>query len=138
MGRIACSLVAPFVLAAALRTVHDHRPGQDQLSASPTAVGNEACAPCHRAIYDAYSQTAMARTSGPALPNLIEGSFRHAPSGVSYRVYRQGDRALLSYDRPPELHGTQELKYFVGSNTRGRTFLFEIDGFLYHASSLVH
>jgi hypothetical protein len=135
MGRIACGLVAPFLLAAALRTVHDHLPGQDQLPASPTAVGNEACAPCHRAIYETYSQTAMARTSGPALPNLIEGSFHHAPSGVSYRVYRQGDRALLSYDRAqrPELHGTQELEYFVGSNTRGRTFLFEIDGFLYQS-----
>jgi hypothetical protein len=97
-------------------------------------VGNDACRPCHQAIYDSYSQTAMARTSGPAFPPL-EGSFRHAPSGVSYRIYRDGQTARLSYERggTAPLAGTQELKYYVGSNTRGRTFLFDIDGFLYQA-----
>ena len=42
---------------------------------------------------------------------------------------------MLSYDRstPPELHGSQELSYYIGSNTRGRTFLFSVDGFLYQA-----
>jgi predicted CXXCH cytochrome family protein len=98
-------------------------------------VGNEECAACHRPIYDSYSSTAMARTSGPALPNLIEGSFDHGPSGVSYYVRRQGRAAFLSYDRPPprRLHGAQELKYYIGSNTRGRTFLFAIEGFLYQS-----
>ena len=97
-------------------------------------VGNDACRPCHQAIYDSYSHTAMARTSGPAFPPL-EGSFRHAPSGVSYRVYREGQTARLSYERGSgaPLRGMQELKYYVGSNTRGRTFLFDIDGFLYQA-----
>jgi Flp pilus assembly protein TadD len=77
----------------------------------------------------------MARTSGPALPNLVEGSFKHTSSGVAYRVFRQGERALLSYERPGDsgLQGVQLLKYSVGSNTHGRTFLFEIDGFLYQA-----
>jgi hypothetical protein len=52
-----------------------------------------------------------------------------------YRVRRAGDVALLSYDRsgPQGLHGTQQLKYYVGSNSRGRTFLFDIDGFLYQS-----
>ena len=62
-------------------------------------VGNEACAACHKAIYDSYSSTAMARTSGPALPNLTEGTFYHAASGVSYRVQRQG-QACSSVIRP--------------------------------------
>ena len=54
---------------------------------------------------------------------------------MSYRVFRQGQRAVLSYERTGSsaLLGTQELKYYVGSNTRGRTFLFEIDGFLYQS-----
>jgi Flp pilus assembly protein TadD len=101
----------------------------------PAYVGNQACLACHHSIQQSYSRTAMARTSGPALPNLIEGSFRHAPSGVEYRVFKDDDRALLSYARSqdPNLNGTQLLKYYVGSNTRGRTFLFEIDGFLYQA-----
>ena len=98
-------------------------------------VGNQACAACHKAIYDSYSQTAMARTSGPALANLIEGADHHAASDVTYRVYREGATAFLSYERRgrPELHGRQALKYYVGSNTRGRTFLFDIDGFLYQS-----
>ena len=97
-------------------------------------VGNDACRPCHQAIYESYSRTAMARTSGPAFPPL-EGSFRHAASGVSYRIYRDGQTARLSYERggTNPLTGGQELKYYVGSNTRGRTFLFDIDGFLYQA-----
>lgn len=96
-------------------------------------VGNQACRPCHEAIYDSYSRTAMARTSGAALAELIEGSFDHAPSGVSYRILRRGETGVLTYDRAgnPELHGSQTLKYYLGSGTRGRTFLFEIDGFLY-------
>ena len=101
----------------------------------PSPVGNEACAPCHKAIYDSYSLTAMARTSGPALPNATEGSFYHSASGVSYTVQRRGQAALLTYHRsePRPLNGSQLLKYCVGSNTRGRTFLFEIEGFLYQS-----
>jgi len=74
----------------------------------------------------------MARTSGRALPGL-EGSFRHDRSGVSYRVFRDGNTAVLSYERddPKLLRGTQVLKYYLGSNTRGRAFLFDIEGFLY-------
>ncbi len=104
--------------------------------AQPRAeVGNQACRPCHEAIYESYSRTAMARTSGRALPGLIEGSFEHPPSRVSYRVFRQGETGVLSYSRAgtPALQGSQPLKYYVGSNTRGRTFLFDIDGFLYQA-----
>ncbi len=100
-----------------------------------TEVGNEACRPCHEAIHDSYSRTAMARTSGPALSELIEGSFEHVPSRVSYQILRRGETGVLSYYRAgsPSLHGSQSLKYYVGSKTRGRTFLFEIDGFLYQA-----
>lgn len=108
---------------------------EEHLGQLRTEVGNQACRPCHEDIYESYSRTAMARTSGPALPELIEGSFEHAPSRVSYRILRQARTGVLTYDRAgsPELHGSQPLKYYVGSKTRGRTFLFEIDGFLYQA-----
>lgn len=110
------------------------RTAAEPAAAPPAMVGNDACRPCHQAIYDSYASTAMARTSGPAFPPL-EGSFRHPASGVSYRVYRQGHAAFLSYERDDgvSLRGVHELKYYVGSNTRGRTFLFDIDGFLYQA-----
>src|SRR3954468_17706275 len=121
------------MIVALLVTVPVRLP-RSQLTAR-SAVGNEACAPCHRAIYDSYRLTAMARTSGPALPNVTEGSFYHPASGVSYTVHRQGPAALLTYHRegPRPLDGSQPLKYSVGSNTRGRTFLFEIEGFLYQS-----
>jgi hypothetical protein len=107
----------------------------EQVAGRRHDVGNDACAACHRTVYDSYSSTAMARTSGAALPNVTEGSFYHSTSGITYRIQRQREVALLSYDRPgPQpLHGTQRLKYYVGSNTRGRTFLFEIEGFLYQS-----
>jgi Tfp pilus assembly protein PilF len=107
------------------------------LAASPAAdspyVGNEACAACHDDIYERYSRTAMARTSGPASRNLIEGSVRHELSGVVYRISVDGTKVYLSYERPgdPGMRGRHELQYYVGSNTRGTTFLFEIEGFLY-------
>ena len=96
-------------------------------------VGNEACRRCHARIYESYAQTAMARTSGPAMQGVLAGSFTHARSGVRYQVFQTGDDAVLAYERrgDPQLHGSQALEYYVGSNTRGRAFLFEIDGFLY-------
>ena len=77
----------------------------------------------------------MARTSGPARPGLIEGAFTHRRSGIRYRVFAEGDRAMLSFERLGNgaVAGRVPLKYFVGSNTRGRTFLFAIDRFLYQS-----
>ena len=60
---------------------------------------------------------------------------KHARSGIRYRVYAEGDQAMLSFERPGgrSVAGRVSLKYFVGSNTRGRTFLFTIDRFLYQS-----
>jgi Flp pilus assembly protein TadD len=133
MLRLLCALASALALVAA-GPAATHRFAAGLRATPRSMVGNDACRPCHQAVYDSYSRTAMARTSGPAFPPL-EGSFRHAPSGVSYRVYRDGQTALLAYERAggTPLRGVQELKYYVGSNTRGRTFLFDIDGFLYQA-----
>jgi tetratricopeptide (TPR) repeat protein len=102
---------------------------------SPTANSPDAsCAGCHRAIYEHYKATPMARASGQAMDGLIEGSFAHAASGVQYRVFTRAGAGWLSYARPATatggyLNGEVELKYFIGSNTRGRTYLFERDGY---------
>lgn len=133
MLRLTCAVVSSIALAAMVRAAPGHSPSEPRLKSS-TMVGNDSCRPCHRAIYDNYSRTAMARTSGPAFPPL-EGSVRHSPSGVLYRIYREGQTARLSYERTAgaSLRGMQDLTYYVGSNTRGRTFLFEIEGFFYQA-----
>jgi tetratricopeptide (TPR) repeat protein len=98
-------------------------------------VGNRACAACHRSIYQSYSQTPMALTSGPVGNNFVEGSYEHGPSAMRYRVFQKDGRAWLSYERTDgaKIRGTQELQFFVGSGRRGRSYLFGIDGFLYQS-----
>jgi predicted CXXCH cytochrome family protein len=106
-------------------------PAQPHVAAtSPDA----ACAACHRTVYEHYEATPMARASGPAMEGLMEGSFLHAASGVQYHIFKREGAGWLSYARPATaeggyLSGEVELKYFVGSNTRGRTYLFERDGY---------
>ena len=98
-------------------------------------VGNEACARCHAAIYESYRRTAMAHASGPALDSFVPADFTHKESGVHYRIYSEGRRVWLSFDRPgdPEAQGRRELLYFIGSGRRGRTYLFKTNGFLFES-----
>jgi predicted CXXCH cytochrome family protein len=98
-------------------------------------VGNQACAHCHSAIYESYRQTAMAQASGPAIDGLTPAEFTHKESGVHYRIYAEKGSAWLSFDRPgdPAVQGKRELLYFIGSGHRGRSYLFDTDGFLFES-----
>jgi predicted CXXCH cytochrome family protein len=98
-------------------------------------VGNEACARCHSSIYNSYTSTAMGRASGPAKENLIPADFLHTKSGVHYRIYSEGNRIWLSFERPgdPAVRGKRELLYFIGSGRRGLTYLFATDGFVFES-----
>ncbi len=145
VARIACSLLTLASLAS------EKYPAQIQLAKSVAAsgeggyVGNAACARCHSAIFESYQRTAMAHASGPAIDAVASDAvtpteFDHKPSGVQYRIYREGERAWLSYDRPghgrpgdASLHGKKELLYYIGSGRRGRSYLFETDGFLFES-----
>jgi len=103
-------------------------------SHSAAASTDSACAGCHRSIYEHYEATPMARASGAAMDGLIKGSFTHAASGVHYRIFERDGAGWLSYARPETaaggyLSGEVKLAYFIGSNTRGRTYLFERDGY---------
>ncbi len=78
----------------------------------------------------------MARASGLAADGLLPGEFTHAASGVHYRLFLRDGRAWLSYDRsnaPQLLKGEQELSYFIGSGQRGRTYLFQKQGFWFES-----
>ena len=99
-------------------------------AATTTANPDAACANCHAEISARYAQTPMARASGPALAGLSgisPGGFTHAESGITYRVSTPDGIPTLTFDRPaaPSLHGTRRLDYFIGSNHRGRTFLYQ-------------
>ena len=95
---------------------------------------NAACASCHRAIYDRYQRTPMANGSGRAIDGLTSADFTHAASGIHYRIYEDAGRVYMSYDRDRAapggvLSGRQQLLYFLGSDKRGRTYLFEQQGY---------
>lgn len=115
-------------------TIQPVRAGRREEPVDP----NAACAPCHRAIYQRYRQTPMANASGPAAKGLIPADFLHTASGVRYRVAEVAGRVWLSYEReqvPAEraLNGRQDLRYFIGSGKRGRTYLFEQQGYWFES-----
>ena len=97
-----------------------------------------ACAQCHQAISERYEATPMARASGSAEDGFLPADFTHAASGIHYTVTKDGGRVWLSYERPDatanrELAGRVELRYYVGSGLRGRTYLFEREGYWFEA-----
>ena len=108
-------------------------------SAGTAATGPDAaCARCHQSIYDRYQATPMARASGLAAEGFLPADFTHAASGVHYKVTEDGGRVWLEYERPEaaanrELAGRVELEYYVGSGLRGRTYLFDREGYWFEA-----
>lgn len=96
-----------------------------------------ACASCHEDIYERYRQTPMAHASGPAAEGFIPADFVHAASGVHYRVTEDDGRVWLNFARDAgtggALEGKRELRYFIGSGRRGRTFLFQQEGYWFEA-----
>lgn len=108
--------------------------GVDAGSSPMSTDPNAACAPCHGTIYERYGKTAMANASGPADAGFIPADFVHAPSGIHYQVAQRDGQVWLGYERVPasadrELSGREELRYFIGSGKRGRTYLFEREGY---------
>ena len=96
------------------------------------------CASCHREIYERYRKTPMANASGPAEAGFIPGEFTHGASGVHYTVTEDGGRVWLNYARENAsadraISGREELRYFIGSGKRGRTYLFEKQGYWFEA-----
>ena len=107
-------------------------------AASPDSngyIGNQPCAGCHSSIYDSYAKTSMAKASGPATDNLIPADFEHRKSSVHYRIYADDGKVWLSFERPndPQVQGKRQLLYYIGSGRRGRSYLFDVDGFLFES-----
>ena len=99
-------------------------------------VGNESCGGCHSKIFTTYAKTAMAHASGPSSENPIVGSFFHRQSGVAYRVSQNEGKLWLEFNRQeaPKLAGKRQLLYYIGSaRLKGRTYLYEVDGFLFES-----
>ena len=102
-------------------------------------VGSAVCAECHRAIYDTYRQTPMARSSGragdpPSPEKFARAAFDHAPTGFQYRVSRKDGAYLLEFAKSDgTLRGAKPLPYFIGSGATARSYLLADDGYLFEA-----
>lgn len=118
---------------------------------------NAPCAGCHRDIYERYRKTPMANASGLATDGFLPGGFTHAASGIEYRMEKEGGKVYLAFERKPvlglgiavvepggadalvgpgmarELKGRREMRYFLGSGKRGRTYLFEQEGYWFES-----
>lgn len=122
------------VTAAAAQAVGS-TPSLKSPASQAAYVGNQACARCHASIYNSYMSTPMAHASGPAIENLQPTDFVHAKSGVHYRIYAEGEKVWLSFQRPGDasVNEKRQLLYFIGSGHRGRTYLFAADDFFFES-----
>jgi Tfp pilus assembly protein PilF len=127
------SLSAVLVVSASLPMGSHVQMNPANSKPEPSVPGNEACSSCHSEIYKSYLATAMARASGPALQGFMPGEFDDSVSHVRYRIFERDGRAWMSYERAPELSGTREFLYFIGSGKKGRTYLFSDDHYLFEA-----
>ena len=84
----------------------------------------------------ALSTNSDGQCEWPANEGFIAADFEHAASGIRYRIAQESGQVWLSYERNDDarrLDGRQELRYFVGSGRRGRTYLFEQEGYWFEA-----
>ncbi|MGH9839711.1 MAG: tetratricopeptide repeat protein [Blastocatellia bacterium] len=107
-------------------------------------VGSAACAACHAGVYQSYSATPMARSSGRVgaddfRESLAASQFQHQQSGARYRIRKEQSGLWLSFERQsPEtpgeqIRGERRLDYFIGSGAVARSYLFSLDGFLFQS-----
>ena len=96
---------------------------------TPVASADAACGRCHGEILRKYLDTPMANASGRALDHAIPGSFYHAASKITYRLFADDQAFWLSYARNGG-QTRQKLEYFMGSGHLGVTYLYSINGYL--------
>ncbi|MBZ5582431.1 MAG: tetratricopeptide repeat protein [Acidobacteriia bacterium] len=82
-------------------------------------VGSEPCRPCHTETAEAYARTPMARSSG------------RVESVPPAEVTAAGQRYRIAANRLAFDQGSAAFDYFIGSNSHGRSYLFEREGFLF-------
>jgi len=111
------------------------------------SVGSPACASCHAAIYRSFMRTQMAQSSGRVgtqepKEQFERAEFRDASAAFAYTVGRDASgyyfnfRQQITSQRPVTsgpIEGRRPLDYFVGSGNAARSYIINVDGFLYEA-----
>ncbi|HEY2859525.1 MAG TPA: multiheme c-type cytochrome [Terracidiphilus sp.] len=136
MSRPRMFLLCLLLIAVVLLLVRPYSAATEAAAQESSSDPNAVCAPCHKEIYERYRSTPMANASGLAGNGFLPADFVHAPSGVHYRVFEEAGKVWLSYERDDParpLNGRQQLRYYLGSGRRGRTYLFEQQGYWFEA-----
>ena len=114
-------------------------------------VGNQACAPCHPAIYRSFLGTPMANASGRVgtgepRERFDRAEFRDSLGAFAYRVGQEAGSYFFEFRQQGAtqpgttqrgtiqgIEGRRQLEYFVGSGAAARSYLLSYEGFLYEA-----
>ncbi len=101
------------------------------LATAHAEVGSRACAPCHQQIWQSYSATPMAKSSGAigSLPAAQAQQFTSPGRAVRYAVTSRYTFIAHAGD----LEVSRPLRYFIGSGAVGRSFLTQVDRYLFQA-----
>ena len=93
-------------------------------------AGGQACASCHKAIYDTHIHTAHYHTSEPANEKNVRGSFADGKNTFQFNedeyiamVRRNGRMYQIDYFNGKE-HQTASIDITTGSGKRGQTYLY--------------
>jgi hypothetical protein len=112
------------------------------LNTGPEAhyVGIAVCAKCHPEKHKSYQLTPHAQALSDIDPKQEppDGSFFHEPSGRSYRVYRldgqfRHEEVLRTAEGKEIARIDLPIRYLVGSGSACRSYLVEIDRYLYES-----
>jgi Flp pilus assembly protein TadD len=107
-------------------------------------VGDEACAGCHAGLSDSYHRHPMGRSlsavAGPRAAGLLgdRPSTAFEVHGFRYAAERRGDR-LFHRETVPAPDGEAgdvveaEVRFVLGSGTRGESYLVAEDGYLFQS-----
>jgi hypothetical protein len=107
-------------------------------------VGSQLCASCHAGIYRSFMRTQMAQSSGRVgtqepKEQFDRPEFRDGEGAFAYTVGQDASGYFFDFrqqgkpgaSRPIE--GRRRLDYFVGSGSAARSYITNVDGFLYEA-----
>jgi tetratricopeptide (TPR) repeat protein len=105
-------------------------------------VGDAECAACHPTQAETYREHPMGRSFATVAERAGKDEYGAAVNnpferlGVRFEVERRGDRVFhrqsgLDRDGRALVAATEEMRYVIGSGTRGRSYFFTRDGYLF-------